>query len=346
MTTEGEESSRMDHEKFMLRALALAARGYPAPNPHVGCVIAHGNLSVGEGWHKYAGAPHAEAVALLQAGDAARGATAYVTLEPCAHTGRTPPCADALIASGIAAVFVSVRDPNPVAAGGAEKLRAAGIQVEIGLLEALGIAVNQQFLFAIQHKRPMVTLKAGVSLDARIALGSGESQWITNEKSRLEGHRLRAQCGAVLVGRRTVELDDPELTARFRGVRNQPLRVVLDPHAKLTGTERVFNDKAETFHITGNIVLAELCDHLYKNGVKGLLVEGGAITHSSFVRAGLADKLELFIGAKLIGKGPTWLDDFGLDKLSWAPKWKIDRTRTLGSDLQLSAHFLKGQTEP
>lgn len=160
-------------ERLMQRAIALAKRGLPAPNPHVGCVIAHGAEIVGEGWHAYAGAPHAEAMALQQAGGRARGATVYVTLEPCAHTGRTPPCADALIAAGVAKVMVSVVDPNPVAAGGSEKLRSAGVFVELGLLSAAGTLVNEQFLFSVTHRRPMITLKAATTLDGRIALTSG-----------------------------------------------------------------------------------------------------------------------------------------------------------------------------
>jgi diaminohydroxyphosphoribosylaminopyrimidine deaminase/5-amino-6-(5-phosphoribosylamino)uracil reductase len=291
---------------------------------------------VGEGYHHHAGDLHAEANALRVAGDRARGATAYVTLEPCAHYGRTPPCADALIAAGVQRVVVACPDPNPVAAGGLARVAAAGIETELGLLQAEAEAANEQFLFAMRHRRPRVVLKAAVSLDGRIALPSGESRWITGEAARRQGHRLRAQCGAVLVGRRTVEVDDPLLTVRLPGVVNQPLRVVLDPHARLRGDERVFDASAPSLRVTGEVDLPELLNDLFRRKVTGLLVEGGAITAASFVKAGLVDRLELFLAPKLLGDGPTWLEGLGLPALAEAPLGEVRKLRRLGQDLWLS----------
>jgi diaminohydroxyphosphoribosylaminopyrimidine deaminase/5-amino-6-(5-phosphoribosylamino)uracil reductase len=219
------------------------------------------------------------------------------------------------------------------------KVAAAGIETQIGLLEEEAAAANRQFLFAVRHRRPRVVLKAAFSLDGRIALPSGESQWITGEAARREGHRLRVDCGAVLVGRRTVELDDPQLTARIPGVVNQPVRVVLDPHARLKGTERVFDEQAPTRHITGPIDLPALLSDLYESGVKGLLIEGGAVTAGSFLRAGLVDRLEMFMAPKLLGDGPNWLQGLGLNALADAPSVQIQETRRVGGDLWIRADF-------
>ncbi len=320
----------------MRRAVRLASKGFPAPNPHVGCVIVRDGKTVGEGFHDFAGGPHAEVVALAKAGEQARGATAFVTLEPCNHEGRTGPCSQALIDAGILEVYFAVSDPNPKAGGGAEFLRTAGVLVHEGLMELESRAVAKQFLFSECHRRPLVTLKAGVSLDGRIALPSGESQWITGPNARRAAHRLRAECGAVLVGRRTVELDDPQLTARVAGVKNQPVRVVLDPSGKLDSKYRVFDDSAPTRHVTGEIHLSELMASLFAEGVKGLLVEGGAKTHAHFLKAGLVDEIVLFVAPKLLGDGPAWVTGLGLSALNEAPEFNIDEVRRVGSDLMIS----------
>ncbi|MGV3618806.1 MAG: bifunctional diaminohydroxyphosphoribosylaminopyrimidine deaminase/5-amino-6-(5-phosphoribosylamino)uracil reductase RibD [Fimbriimonas sp.] len=326
----------------MRRAILISRRGFPAPNPHVGCVLVRDGEKVGEGYHHHAGGLHAEANALRAAGDRARGATAYVTLEPCAHHGRRPPCADALIAAGVKRVVVACADPNPIAAGGLARVGSHGIETEIGLLEAEAAAANEQFLFAVRHQRPLVVLKAAVSLDGRIALPSGESQWITGPAARKQGHRLRVASGAVLVGRRTVEIDDPLLTARIPGVVNQPLRVVLDPHSRLSGAEKVFDASAPTLRVTGEIDLPMVLADLYRRGVKGLLVEGGAITAASFLRAGLVDRLELFLAPKLLGDGPSWLQGLGLGSLADAPQIEIHETKRLGPDLWIRARVANG----
>ena len=320
---------------FMRRAIEVAKNGFPAPNPHVGCVIVADRNVVGEGFCHHAGADHAEVMALKQAGAAARGATAFVTLEPCNHFGRTPPCSLALIEAGVAKVVIANEDPNPKAAGGIGRLRAAGIEVESGLLAEEAFEVNRQFLTAIERKRPYVVLKAAVSLDGRIATSTGESQWITGPLAREEGHRLRAECGAVLVGRRTVEADNPNLTARILDVVNQPVRIVLDPSARLTSEYRVFDDSAETIHVTGDICLDSLLSELYQRNILGVLVEGGANTIASFLRDGLGDDLNLFVAPMVLGSGPSWAADFGLDKLSEAPRFRFVESKQLGPDVWL-----------
>ncbi len=324
-------------ERLMRRAIKLSRRGFPAPNPHVGCVIARGSQIVGEGYHHHAGGPHAERVALADAGDRAEGADVFVTLEPCNHHGRTPPCADALIEAKVGRVFVACSDPNPRAQGGAQRLRERGIDVIERVLEEEAARANLQFLAAMRLKRPYIRVKAAMSLDGRIALPSGESKWITGESARRAGHALRAESGAVLVGYRTVLADDPQLTARIPGVRNQPLRILLDPDSRLTGGERAFDDQAETLRVTGRpIDLRVLAAELFQRGVTGLLVEGGGRTISRFLEAGLVDAVELFVAPMILGDGPSWVDGLQLPALDSAPLLRIERVRRVGPDLQIS----------
>lgn len=341
----------MNHEALMRRAITLSKRGYPAPNPHVGCVLAQNGVIVGEGWHSYAGGPHAEAVALAKAKDKARGATAYVTLEPCNHQGRTPPCSRALLDAGVSEVFVACADPNPKAAGGLDYLRAQGIAVHSGLLEPQAAAANGQFLFAMRHGRPLIVLKAAIGLDGRSSLASGESKWITSADARKVVHELRAELGSVLVGAGTVVADNPSLSARIRGVRNQPKRIVLDYEGCLSGTETVFDQSSETLcyvrdpvapHQSGaprgdqGFDLKELARTWFERGITGVLVEGGPRTHSSFLKAGLADRVELFIAPKLLGNGPAW---FSADTqiLDAAPNLSLERVKRVGPDLWITA---------
>lgn len=344
----------MTEAQAMARAIALAAKGYPAPNPRVGCVLLRNGEVVGDGWHAFAGGPHAEAMALQRAGDRATGATALVTLEPCNHTGRTPPCSQSLIAAGVRRVVAAVRDPNPKAAGGLEALREAGVEVEFGLGAEGAERVNSAWLTAMRRRRPFVCLKAACSLDGRIALPSGESRWITGPAARREGHRLRAEMGAVLVGRRTVELDDPLLTVRLgprSQVVNQPLRVVLDPSARLAATHRLFGDglpslrfvatgraeregDAELDAPEGRFDPLAVLDELFARGVTGLLVEGGGHTHAAFLP--LADRLELFVGNVALGAGPAWLEGQRAPGLADCPRLSFRRARRLGPDLRLS----------
>lgn len=331
----------------MKRALRLAARarGRTSPNPMVGCVLvapsSAGGVIVGEGYHHRAGLAHAEVEALRAAGDRARGATAYVTLEPCNHHGRTGPCAEALIAAGVARVVVAMADPNPrVRGGGAERLRAAGIPVEVGLCEAEARALNAGFVRWVVSGRPRVTLKAAVTLDGRLAASSGDARWVSGEASRREAHRLRDACDAILVGAGTVRADDPALTTRLdpeaRGRRRgrTPLRVVLDGRlaipeaARLVGegtlilaTEEAPADAearlrargvevlrlpASASHQPGEGVrldLGAVLDELGRRGVLELLVEGGGAVHGAFLAAGLVDRVVVFVAPKLLGDG-------------------------------------------
>jgi diaminohydroxyphosphoribosylaminopyrimidine deaminase/5-amino-6-(5-phosphoribosylamino)uracil reductase len=219
--------------------------------------------------------------------------------------------------------------------GGGDFLRAAGLNVSQGLLEPEARAGNEQFLFAQKHRRPFITLKAAASLDGRIALPSGESKWITGPEARAHGHRLRAERGAVLVGRRTVEADDPQLTARIEGVVNQPIRVVLDPNHRLGPDFKVFDSSAPTIHISNPLPLEELVQDLFNWGINGILVEGGAYTISQFVKAGLFDEVALFIGPVLLGDGPSWISGLGFDHLSEAPRLTCTEMMKLGADLFL-----------
>lgn len=334
----------------MGRAIELSKFGFPAPNPHVGCVIVREGEIVGEGFHDHAGGPHAETVALAQAGERARGADVYVTLEPCNHQGRTPPCSTALIAAGVASVTLATLDPNPKASGGVKALEGAGIRVSSGLLESRALAVNEIFMTAMARGRPFVVGKVAMSLDGRVALPSGESKWITSEDSRREGHRLRAECGAVLVGRNTVLRDEPLLTARLDGVVNQPIRIVLDPNSALTGLEKVFGPDAPTWHVIKHPIeenqieapmrydlvdLPALLKEFHRRGVNGLLVEGGPITLGHFIKEGLVDRLEVFIAPKALGAGPSWLG-VGVDSLQDAYQFKPQVVKELGNDLWIT----------
>lgn len=331
----------------MGRAVALSRRGYPAPNPHVGCVLEKGGRIVGEGFHAYAGGPHAEVVALDKAGAQARGSTAYVTLEPCNHFGRTGPCSLALIEAGVSKVVFAVADPHPKASGGSERLRESGVRVESGLLESEAAAANRQFLFSEAHGRPFITLKAAASLDGRIALPSGESQWITGPAARLAARKLRAERGAVLVGRRTVELDDPELTARFPAAKNPPIRIVLDPQGSLSGDLKVFNEKAPTLRVVRpglagleipfdeRFDLRVLASSLFERGIRGVLVEGGARTLAAFLEADLCDELQLFVGPVALGAGPSWLEGLTVARLADARRFELKSIRRIGPDARL-----------
>ncbi|MCB8933611.1 MAG: bifunctional diaminohydroxyphosphoribosylaminopyrimidine deaminase/5-amino-6-(5-phosphoribosylamino)uracil reductase RibD [Chthonomonadaceae bacterium] len=343
----------MTLERAMDRAIALSRRGYPAPNPRVGCVIVRDGEIVGEGFHPYAGAPHAEVFALREAGDKARGATAVVTLEPCAHTGRTPPCAEALIEAGIKEVVVAVRDPNPRAAGGGAWLERHGISVTYGIRAQRAASANEVFLQAHALGRPFVVAKAAMTLDGRIALPDGRSRWITGDRARREAHRLRAELGCVLVGRGTVAADDPLLTARLRGVHHPPVRVVLDPRARLNGTERIFGPEAPTLRFVGGsstleadrkaplrageLDLGQVLGDLWSEGITGVLVEGGGVTLARFLKAQLVDRLELFVAPKVLGAGPAWATGEPWPSLEASPSFDIRRVRRLGPDVQITA---------
>lgn len=336
-------------EEYMARAFALAQKGFPAPNPHVGCVIVRNGHIVGEGYHDHAGSDHAEVVALKSAGDLARGSDVFVTQEPCNHFGRTPPCSRALVQAGVQRVFIAVPDPNPTAQGGIESLRQHGIEVEVGLGAEAVEAFNWLYLGAVRSGRVRVTAKAAVTLDGFMARPDGSSKWITGARARRDGHRLRAQMGAVLVGRQTVVKDDPELTARIPGVVNQPVRVVLDPAARLSGRERVFNDRAETLWIVaegcrtnqdqleiparGGLDLEILLTKMRERGLIGVLIEGGPRTLQAFLQAHLVDRLVKFTAPRFFGSGLPFLGS------NEEENWTVEKVGKVGEDV--SETFLR-----
>lgn len=352
----------------MRRAIALAARGLgsTSPNPVVGCVLldASGQL-VGEGYHQQAGGPHAEIHALRAAGDLARGATAYVTLEPCNHTGRTGPCAQALIEAGVRRVVYAVGDPNPQATGGADTLRAAGVEVVGGLLADEAEAGNIAWLTSVRLGRPFVRWKYAATLDGRIAAADGTSRWITSAESRADVHRLRAESDAVVVGSGTARADDPHLAVRGVEGAVQPLRVVLDTEASAVKPgARVLDDAArtviavaedvffeDTMHIGetwrlsrapgGGLDIPELLAALHQQGVRSVLLEGGPTLAGAFVRAGAVDQVVGYLAPVLLGAGPNALADAGITTITEALRLDITETVRIGPDLRITA-TLKG----
>ena len=310
--------------RWMRAALALSerSRGRTAPNPNVGCVLVRSGRVVGRGWTQPGGRPHAEAMALAQAGAAARGATAYVTLEPCAHgSPRGPACADLLIAAGVAEVVIALGDPDLRTDGkGAARLRGAGIAVREGVAEAAARRAMAGFLTAA---RPFVTLKLATSLDGRIALASGESRWITGAEARAHAHLERARHEAILVGRGTWAMDSPALDVRLPGLENRlPRRLLLTRHPRFGA-----DDGREWEVLDSPMAISSL------EGVDHLLVEGGAETAASFLREGLVDRLLLYRAPILIGAGKPALGDIGLGALADAHgRWTLTDARQLGSD--------------
>jgi diaminohydroxyphosphoribosylaminopyrimidine deaminase/5-amino-6-(5-phosphoribosylamino)uracil reductase len=323
----------------MERALALAALGLGtvAPNPVVGCVVLDsGGEIVGEGWHQRAGEPHAEALALREAGSRAVGGTAVVTLEPCAHTGRTGPCVEALIEAGITRVVYAVDDPSPEADGGAERLNAAGLDVEGGVLSAQAAHVNRAWLTSVRKGRPFVTLKLATSLDGQVAAADGSSRWITGPKSRADAHRLRALSDAVLVGTGTVLADDPALTVRdVEGdlAGRTPLRVVLGRTAIPAGA-RVADDSAPTLHLPTHD-LSEAMTTVHEAGVRSVLVEGGPTIAGALLKAGLVDEVVAYIAPVLIGDGKNALAGLTLATIADALRLQEVQVSVLGDDVRI-----------
>lgn len=324
-------------ERFMKMALELArqAKGQTSPNPLVGAVVVQNGQVVGMGAHLKAGEPHAEVHALRMAGDHARGATLYVTLEPCSHHGKTPPCAEAVVAASIARVVIAVRDPNPLVAGrGIGLLRAAGVDVTVGVCEQEALRLNEVFFHYIQTKRPFVTVKTASTLDGKIATAAGHSRWVTGEAARREVHELRRTHDAILVGVGTVLADDPKLTARVRGevYGRQPVRVILDSRLRTPLTARVVQDMAAPTWIISTseapeekrgafaqakgvtlltldapLSVDEVLKQLGERGITSLLVEGGAEVNGSFLRAKAIQKVISYVSLKLVGgvQAPT-----------------------------------------
>ncbi|WP_189081745.1 bifunctional diaminohydroxyphosphoribosylaminopyrimidine deaminase/5-amino-6-(5-phosphoribosylamino)uracil reductase RibD [Mangrovihabitans endophyticus] len=337
----------------MRRAIALAARGLgtASPNPVVGCVILDpAGEVVGEGFHAYAGGPHAEIVALGQAGDRARGATAVTTLEPCNHVGRTGPCSRALIEAGVARVIVAVDDPTTEAAGGTEVLRAAGVEVEAGVLRAEATAGNIAWLTAMRRGRPYLTWKYAATLDGRSAAPDRTSRWITSAQARQDVHELRGTVDGIIAGIGTVLADDPQLTVRRppdgRLAVKQPLRVVVDSHARTPQQARVRDTAAPTWIATtaelgaaadGRIDLHELLAALHARGIRSALLEGGPTLAGAFLAAGLVDRVVGYVAPKLLGAGPTAVLDAGVTTIAEAIEFDLTDVTQIGPDLRLTA---------
>jgi diaminohydroxyphosphoribosylaminopyrimidine deaminase/5-amino-6-(5-phosphoribosylamino)uracil reductase len=358
--------STADHTQ-MARALQLAARGLntTSPNPRVGCVIVKDGRVVGEGWHARAGTPHAEVHALKAAGDAARGATVYVTLEPCSHHGRTPPCAEALVSAGVGRVVAAMSDPNPlVAGGGISMLTLAGICAEVGLLEADARALNPGFISRMTRGRPWVRLKTASTLDGKTALANGASQWITGEAARADVQRLRARACAILTGSGTVLADDPRMNVRDFDIGRQPLRVVVDSalrtpadaailpaliachHAdprlraalELAGAEVIELPGAD-----GRVDLAALLALLAQRGVNELHIEAGAALNGALLAGGQVDEWVAYLAPMAVGDSARGLfTQPPLEALADAARFQLADVRQIGGDLRLTLLPVRG----
>jgi diaminohydroxyphosphoribosylaminopyrimidine deaminase/5-amino-6-(5-phosphoribosylamino)uracil reductase len=341
LVADARDGDRAREAGAMARARELAAGvlGTTSPNPAVGAVILDRNGNpVGEGATQPPGGPHAEIVALSRAGDLARGGTAVVTLEPCGHTGRTGPCVDALLAAGIARVVVAVPEPTALAGGGADRLRAAGVDVELGVERAAAEAgALAAWLTGVREQRPFVVWKTAVTLDGRVAAADGTSRWITGEQARAAVHRLRAGCDAVVIGSGTVLVDDPQLTVRDahgRDAARQPLRVVLDRRGRVPRTARVLDDAAPT-HVSAAATPAELLAELFDRDVRRVLLEGGPTLAAAFLREGLVDEVLVHLAPTLLGAGPALVGDLGISTIADALSLTIVEVTPLGGDVQL-----------
>lgn len=357
----------------MRRALDLACKGegFVEPNPMVGCVVAHGAEIIGEGWHRRFGGPHAEVEALRLAGSRARGATLYVTLEPCCHQGKTPPCTRAVIGAGVARVVVAQRDPFPqVAGGGLAELQAGGLSVDVGLLEADARELNAPYLKLVERGRPWIIAKWAMTLDGKIATRTGSSRWVSGPESRGAVHALRGRVDAILVGARTARLDDPLLTARPQGPR-RAVRIVLDSRASLVSESQLVHTARQTPVLvavgpeapaadrrrlteagcevffspaeSSNARLEALLDELGRRRMTNLLVEGGAGVLGSILELGQIDEVHAFIAPKLVGgaAAPSAIAGAGLAEMAGAVAFGKPHVEQLGSDVYMRARVKK-----
>ncbi|MCP4283097.1 MAG: bifunctional diaminohydroxyphosphoribosylaminopyrimidine deaminase/5-amino-6-(5-phosphoribosylamino)uracil reductase RibD [Gammaproteobacteria bacterium] len=366
--------------RFMARAIKLARQGLYTthPNPRVGCVLVRDGKLVGEGYHRYAGEPHAEPNALRAAGTNARGATGYVTLEPCCHQGRTPACTEALIEAGVSRVVAAMRDPNPLVAGaGFKRLRQAGVDVVEGVLEAESAQLNPGFIKRMQTGRPYVRCKLAMSLDGKTAMASGESQWITGTAARLDVQRLRARSDAIVTGIGTVLADDPSMNVRIAGgsvpgipkgnALRQPLRVVLDSRLQMPASAKMIGLKGDTLIVSliagsnqpllnavgaevmllpgsGNrIDLGLLLDQLGGRQINEVLIESGPTLAGGFLAAGLVDELMIYAAPHIMGDNARGLLQLpGLDRMQDRISLEITDLRMVGKDIRLTAKPLTG----
>jgi diaminohydroxyphosphoribosylaminopyrimidine deaminase/5-amino-6-(5-phosphoribosylamino)uracil reductase len=353
--------------KFMARALELAERGLytTTPNPRVGCVLVRDGEVVGEGWHERAGEPHAEVHALRAAGDRANGATAYVTLEPCSHHGRTPPCTGVLVEAKVARVIAAMEDPNPLVAGtGLASLRDAGIDAACGVMEAEARELNIGFVSRMTRGRPWVRLKIAASLDGKTALSNGRSQWITGPEARLDGHRFRARACAVMTGIGTVKDDDPQLNVREVETSRQPVRIVVDSRLETPASARVLAPGtviaaatregpnaaslsargAEIIALpnaSGKVDLEALMLELGRRGINELHVEAGYKLNGSLLREKLVDELLLYLAPHLLGESARGMFDLpALDDLSGRHECELKEVRSVGADLRVVARVV------
>ncbi|MEJ2693308.1 MAG: bifunctional diaminohydroxyphosphoribosylaminopyrimidine deaminase/5-amino-6-(5-phosphoribosylamino)uracil reductase RibD [Candidatus Thiodiazotropha sp.] len=367
-------SSDADH-RYMARAIQLARKGLYTthPNPRVGCVLVKRGELVGEGYHRRAGEPHAERNALAVAGDRARGATAYVTLEPCCHHGRTPPCTEGLIEAGVERVVSAMRDPNPRVAGqGLEQLRAAGIAVEEGLMQAQAEALNPGFIKRMRYALPYVRCKLAMSLDGRTAMASGESQWITSAAAREDVHRLRARSAAILTGFGTLRADDPSMNVRLSpqalGLDQdlhtpQPLRVVLDPQLKTPPTAKMLGQPGPVLIVCADEVrldaapleaagaqvvtrpadddrldLSQVMSYLAAQEINEVLLESGAVLAGAMMAEGLVDELVVYLAPHLMGSDARGLFHLpAIEQMSQRIALKITDLRQVGEDIRITA---------
>ncbi len=360
-----------DDRAYMARALQLAARGAVSvsPNPKVGCLLVDDSGIVGEGWHRRAGEPHAEALAIAAAGSRAAGATAYVTLEPCSHTGRTGPCSEALIAAGVSAVYYGCQDPNPAVAGsGLAQLQEAGIEVRGPLLEEPARQLNRGFIKRHEQGEPWITIKTAMSLDGRTAMASGQSQWITSPAARADVQRLRAVSCAVVTGSGTVSYDDPSMTVRDvsadDGAIRQPLRVVVDSQLALSPEAALLRQPGAILVVTaeaadqpraqalvaakadlevlqladsgGRVDLAALVAELAARGCNNILVEAGAVLAGAFVGAGLVDELVCYLAPKLFGSAARPMFELPIETIDAHLALSLSDCRQIGEDLRLT----------
>ncbi|MDN5302440.1 MAG: diaminohydroxyphosphoribosylaminopyrimidine deaminase [Thermoanaerobacteraceae bacterium] len=360
----------MDRDNFFMeRALRLAEKGMgsTSPNPMVGAVLVKDGEIIGEGFHKKAGEPHAEVLALKQAGERARGAELFVTLEPCSHYGRTPPCVQAIIKAGVTGVVAAMEDPNPLVSGrGIKMLEEAGIQVRVGVMEERARKLNEVFIKYITTKKPFVVGKIAQSLDGKIALSSGISRWITGEPARIRAHELRSRYDAVMVGIGTVLADDPLLTCRLPGREKDPVKIVVDSTLKIPVNARLFQDSGkviiaatqkadrqkmrvlkelgadiiETESNGGDMVnLPQLFEILGTMGITGVLVEGGSRLLASLSKEELLDKLIIFVAPRLIGvEGLSSVGNLFVDELKKTPRFTIGSLEQIGEDIMLEAY--------
>ena len=361
--------------KFMKEAIKLAKKrkGLTHPNPTVGAVIVKDGKIIGKGYHKKAGLPHAEREAIkdaLKKGHDLKGSTMYITLEPCCHYGKTPPCTDAIIENKISQVVVATLDSNPLVAGkGIEKLKKHGINVKVGILEEEAKNLNRDFFTYITEGRPYIILKWAQSIDGKIATFTGDSKWITNEKARKDVHKLRKEVSAILVGKNTALEDNPELTVRHIKTEKQPIRVLIDKDLEVPPDYKIYNEKTKTIVFTslnpknkktlqalqkrpnvevvkketveGKIPLREILGDLYKKGVVSLLVEGGSKTISQFLKEKLFDEINVYIGNVIIGDGKPSVEGTLCEEIRKCSRLQLEKVKKIGDDVKLTYKIRK-----